>query len=250
MPYLSPFTASTAALFGVQTISKAVVPAKPIEADAGSGASRTESSVKVVLSSDSNGMSENYEPQWARDMRASIANSEAAAATREAEEVKFEQENGFRKKVTSGLMEMYAKAQAGIGGTAYLENRSEAAEYVEHIISGMRTNAVRITFENIQLNDYQKPAVIDSHGDIGVAQLKAKSEDEKLAAEMDMFVRESIISKTFKITDPIYKQEDGKVIFTEMDISFRGMPLAHLAADGTLTLLDDSGQPLVAEDQG
>lgn len=242
MMSVTPFRSYTASLFGIQ--SKVGVQAAPAPPAQGAVATSPRSNVASSPSAGGSGGYEAYkDPEFVRDPAAAIAKSEAAAAAREAKEQQFEQENGFRRKVNEGALGAYARAQSGNFGVPSFKDAGEAAEYLEYLVSGMRSNASTIKFSSVLAQSLAKPEVSAFYGEVKTEQLRAEYADSQKAAEMDIFVLKAVLSKAFSTSGPIYSQEGGKVSFVAQDFTFGGKAIARLSEDGSLTRLGAYGQP-------
>ena len=167
----------------------------------------------------------------------------AAIAAWDAKEIKFEQENGFRRKVNEGTLGFYAKAQSGNFGVPSFKTAREATEYLAHLVGSMTSNASIIASSSFEAQSLAKPEVAAFYGEIKTGQLRAKYADSQKAAEMDMFVLNAVMKKAFGTAGPITNQHGGAVSFVTQDFTFGGQPIARLSADGTLTRLGADGQP-------
>lgn len=239
---VTPFRGYTASLFGMQSkVGVQAAPAPPAQV-AVSTSPRSN-----VVSPPSPGGSGGYEaykdPEFVRDPAAAIAKSEAAFAAWEAKEQQFEQDNGFRRKVNSMALGSYAQAQSGNFGVPSFGTADEAAEYLEYIISSMRSNASMIASSSFEAQSLTKPEVVAAYGELKTGQLRAKYADSKKAAEMDMFVLKSVLSKAFDTSGPNYIQDGTKVRFVAQDFTFGGKAIARLSEDGSLIRLGADGQP-------
>ena len=183
------------------------------------------------------------DPEFVRDARAAIARSEAAMAVWEAGEAKFEQENGFRRKVNSMALGSYAQAQSGNFGVPSFSSADEAAEYMEYLVSSMTSNASTIKSSAFEAQSLARPEVAAFYGEVKTGQLLARYADSQKAAEMDMFVLNAVFAKTFGTANPITSQQGGEVSFKAQDFSFGGKAIARLSEDGTLTRLIAPGDP-------
>lgn len=206
----------------------------------------TSSRANVALSpfaGGSGGYEAYKDPEFIRDPAAAIAKSEAAFAAWDAKEQQFEQENGFRRKVNSMALGSYAQAQSGNFAVPSFKTASEATEYLEYLVSGMRSNASTIKSSSFEAQSLAKPEVAAFYGEVNTGQLRAKYADSQKAAEMDLFVLNAVLSKAFSTTGPIYSQEGGKVSFVAQDFTFGGKSIARLSEDGFLTRLGADGLP-------
>lgn len=184
------------------------------------------------------------DPEWVRDAAASIARSEAEMAKWQANEDRFAQENGFARKVNSMTLGSYAKAQSGNFGVPSFSDLSEAATYLEHLVGSMRSNASTIASALVEANSLTKPEVQAHYGPVRTGQLQAMYADHQKAAEMDLFVLNAVISRTFGTAGRIYDQSGSGVVFREMTFAWNGMDFARMSTVGELTLLSPEGQPI------
>ena len=241
---ITPFRSYTASLFGVQSpvmADRKLIQATPTEVPI---AARP---ATVATTSSAVGGSGGYEaykdPEFIRDPAAAIAKSEAKMAAWEAKELKFEQENGFRRKVNEGALGSYAQAKSGNFGVPSFKDAGEAAEYMKYLVSGMRSNASTIKSSSFEAQSLAKPEVAAFYGEVKTGQLRAKYADSQKAAEMDLFVLKAVLSKAFSTSVPIYHQEGGNVAFVAQDFTFGGKAIARLSEDGSLMRLGADGQP-------
>ena len=54
---------------------------------------------------------------------------------------------------------------------------------------------------------------------------------------MTLYAETAYVAKSLGLSQPVVIEQNGKVSFTEQDITFQGKPFAHIDAGGTLTLL-------------
>ncbi|MCB6178448.1 hypothetical protein LHP98_09925 [Rhodobacter sp. Har01] len=242
MVTVSPFKSYTAGLFGLP--SKVNGPAQTAPSAAAAMSSAQRSATTTIRSSSHNdfGGYEAYkDPEFVRDPAAAIAKSEAAMAVWEAGELKFEQENGFRRKVNSMALGAYAHAQSGRFGVPSFRAADEAADYLESLVGSMGANASTIRFSTIQADSLARPEVAAAYGEVKTEQLLAMHADQHKAAEMDLFVLNAVLSKAFGTSGPVTRQDGGKVSFVAQEFSFQGKTYARLSEDGVVTRLDTAG---------
>lgn len=241
---ITPFRGYTASLFGVQAkvglqsqarqIRSPVIPAQSKQPAA-------QSAPAVVTQGEARGGGD--APQWVRDGREFLAKAEVAFAAWDAKEVKFEQENGFRRKVNDGAIGAYATAQSGNFGVPSFRNASEATEYLADLVGRMTSNASIIKSSSFEAQSLAKPVVVAFYGEVKTGQLRAKYANSQKAAEMDLFVLKAVLAKAFGTSGPIYQHEGGNVAFVAQDFTFGGKAIARLSEDGFLTRLGADGQP-------
>lgn len=239
MTSITPFKSYTVGLF--KGAGGAQPQAMQIKLPAQSKLPSAQSAPLVVTQGEALGVGD--EPQWVRDGRESLAKAEAAFAAREAKEQKFEQENGFRRKVNEGALGAYAKAQSGNFGVPSFKDADEATEYLASMVGSMTSNASTIKFSSFEAQSLAKPEVAAFYGEVKTGQLRSMYADSQKAAEMDLFVLNAVLSKAFGSSGPIYTQEGGNVTFAAQDFTFGGKAIARLSEDGSLTRLGADGQP-------
>ncbi len=243
MTMITPFKGYTAGLFmaagGAQPrvlqVKSPVLPVQPKPLS-------VQSAPPAVTRGEASGVDD--VPQTVKDARESLAKAEAAMAEWQANEDKFEQENGFRRKVNSMALGSYAQAQSGNFGVPAFKDAAEATEYLAHLVGSMRSNAGEIKFSSRDAQSLAKPEVAAAYGEVKTGQLRAMYADSQKAAEMDLFVVNAVVSKAFETSGPIYTQVGGTVTFVAQDFSFEGKAIARLSEDGVLTRLGANGQPI------
>jgi hypothetical protein len=201
---------------------------------------------KAPVASVSDGQDVYKEPAFVKDSNASIAASEAAFEKWEANEQKFEAENGFRRQAHSGVIGMYAHAQTGRFGTALINTRKDMNDHLDRFISGFVRDVELINQSgggSLKVGDAYAGPVPKGLDDKATAVFLAKSQDNLEARRMTLFAETAYVAKSLGLSQPVVTQKDGRVSFNEQDIALNGKPFARISADGSLTLLAPNPDP-------
>lgn len=185
------------------------------------------------------------EPAFVKDSNAAIAASEAAFEKWEANEQKFEAENGFRRQAHSGIVGMYAHAQTGRFGTALITTRKDMNDHLDRFISGFvrDVDLINQSGGSLKVGDAYAGPVPQGLDDKATAVFLAKSQDNLEARRMTLFAETAYVAKSLGLSRPVVTQKDGVVSFHEQDIALNGKPFARISADGSLTLLAPNPEP-------
>lgn len=248
MKNVSPFRTSTAALFSPQgkaakPDATAALKAAVQKAVGLKAAERTAMADRVAAAPPMSTRNE-----WERITPESLAAAEAAFAEWEANEQRVAAEIGFRREANSMILGMYAHAKTGVFGTAAINTRAEMNDHLDRFFYGFQSDVALINQSggSLTVGDAFKGYVERGLGEKGTAVFLARAQDHLDARRMTLYAETAYVQKSLGLPHPVVTERDGKVSFTEQDITFQGKPFAHIGTDGSLTLLaanPDAGHP-------
>jgi hypothetical protein len=250
MVSMSPFKSYTASLFGAQPKMgvqvKLTPPAQmapqPTAPKFVTPSAQTPSGVSAA---DNAGSVGGLDPEFLRDPWASLKKSMAAMEEWEAKEKQFEQENGFRRKVNSMAIGLYETAKAGNLVIPSYSSTDAASEDLAKFVGAMRTHSFTINHGLTATEYYQRPENTRKIGEQKTNQGLAELADSMLAADMDLFVLNTLVTKAFNLSESIYTKDDaGRVTFKAQDFMLEGKAFARMSEDGVIARLGADGQPM------
>lgn len=255
MTTLSPFNSTTAALFGQPASAVRTDAATALKAAALKSAALKAAEAEAALlrantpHTTAQGGNDSFDvyknPEFLKDPAAAIAKSEAAMENWEANEQKFQADNGFRREANSMILGMYAHAKTGHFGTAAINTRKDMNDLFDRFFSGFQSDVAFINKSGGRLtvsDTYAGP--IDKGLDArATVAFQAERQDHLDARRMTLYAETAYVAKSLGLSQPVVTEQNGKVSFTEQDITFQGKPFARIDAGGNLTLLAANPDP-------